>query len=193
MVAPEDCDNRHKGWWERLALLQYSTLRTTNAARSLGGLPAVESQRALLQAAFEGAKGCQTAGRHPRARRIEQPMERHGLKHKGRQQLPGARQPRLHPRPPRLHWVPLRQRTSRPRLAFGTTSTFSSSLDPACSRFPPASPLGGCFLFLFILWPRRSSHPLRGRAVRPGRWVLGPLWRGACGPLPGDRGPGWVS
>ena len=36
---------------------QYATLRTTNAARSLGGLPAVESQRALLQAAFEGAKG----------------------------------------------------------------------------------------------------------------------------------------
>ena len=59
MVAPEDCDNRQKGWWERLALLQYATLRTTNAARSLGGLPAAESQRSLLQAAFEGAKGSQ--------------------------------------------------------------------------------------------------------------------------------------
>ena len=61
MVAPEDCDNRQKGWWERLALLQYATLRTTNAARSLGGLPAVESQRALLQAAFEGAEGSQVS------------------------------------------------------------------------------------------------------------------------------------
>ena len=62
MVAPEYCDNRQKGWRERLALMQYATLRTTNAAKCCGGPPAGESQRALLQAAFEGAKGSRLNG-----------------------------------------------------------------------------------------------------------------------------------
>ena len=57
LVAPEDSDNKHEGWWERVALLHYATLRTTNAARVVGGLPASESPRGLQQAAIEGAKG----------------------------------------------------------------------------------------------------------------------------------------
>ena len=57
LTAPEDLDNRRQGWWERLALLHYASLRATNVAHLSGGLPSAEAKRALLQAAVEGAAG----------------------------------------------------------------------------------------------------------------------------------------
>jgi hypothetical protein len=64
LSAPDDRDTvGSKDWWARLALLHYSVLRTTNAARSRGCLTSTEdATRALQQAAMEGCRG------HPLAR-----------------------------------------------------------------------------------------------------------------------------
>jgi hypothetical protein len=63
LVAPEDADNQKEGSWERVALLHYATLRTTNAARPVGGLPPAEAKGTLMQAAIEGAKGSSASAR----------------------------------------------------------------------------------------------------------------------------------
>ncbi len=58
LTAPEDREtSQHTSWWPRMALLHYAVLRTAQAAHSRGRLSPEESQRALRQAAIEGARG----------------------------------------------------------------------------------------------------------------------------------------
>ena len=58
LAAPEDQETKADGWWVRLSLLQYATLRTLNAARHRETLLHGEhADRALWQAALEGASG----------------------------------------------------------------------------------------------------------------------------------------
>ena len=57
LAAPEDQESRVDGWWSRLALLLFAVLRTTNLARIHGRLQGEQVDRALWQAAIEGAKG----------------------------------------------------------------------------------------------------------------------------------------
>lgn len=57
LTAPADRDTEAELWWERLALLEYAVLRTTNAARHLGAIAAAEADGALWQAALTGARG----------------------------------------------------------------------------------------------------------------------------------------
>ena len=57
LAACSDVDTDQTTWWERMALLHYTVLRTTNAARIIGGLGPSEVPRALWQSALEGAKG----------------------------------------------------------------------------------------------------------------------------------------
>ncbi len=57
LAAPEDQESRVEGWRPRLALLLFAVLRTTNLARIHGRLQGEQVDRALWQAAIEGAKG----------------------------------------------------------------------------------------------------------------------------------------
>ena len=79
MATKDDNESVKPGWWERMALLHYAVLRTTNTARLVGGIPGSEASRALWQAALEGAKGCgllkciRQAGLEEQARSGEEP------------------------------------------------------------------------------------------------------------------------
>ena len=58
LAAPEDAETESSPtWWPRLALLLYSALKTTNAARHRAPLTPEEASRALQQAAMEGVRG----------------------------------------------------------------------------------------------------------------------------------------
>jgi cell division FtsZ-interacting protein ZapD len=59
LTPPEDEDTKAEGWWQRLSLLHFAVLRTTNLARISGGINEDTVDRALWQAALEGAKGTQ--------------------------------------------------------------------------------------------------------------------------------------
>ena len=62
-TAPECMDSEEASWFLRVAALQYSVLRTTNAARHHGGLTEVEASRALRQALVEGVRGHHLTGK----------------------------------------------------------------------------------------------------------------------------------
>ena len=56
LAAPEDQETKADSWLARLALLQYATLRTLNAARHRTiQLHGEHADRSLWQAALEGA------------------------------------------------------------------------------------------------------------------------------------------
>ena len=55
-TAPQCLDSEEPTWFLRLAVLQYSVLRTTNAARRQGILRGPETIRALRQALVEGVR-----------------------------------------------------------------------------------------------------------------------------------------
>ncbi len=57
LTTPDDEESIHPMWWEKMALVLYAVLRTTNAARLRGGVRRETAERALWQAAIEGAKG----------------------------------------------------------------------------------------------------------------------------------------
>ena len=57
LPAPEDQGTREEGWWERLALLHFAVLHTTNMARLRGRIQGEQVDHAFWQAAIEGAKG----------------------------------------------------------------------------------------------------------------------------------------
>ena len=57
LAATDDSDNLQWHAWERMACLHYAVLRSTNVARVSSALSASEAQRALWQAAIEGAAG----------------------------------------------------------------------------------------------------------------------------------------
>ena len=62
-VAPQCVDSEEDSWYLRVAALQYSVLRTTNAARHRGApLSATDARRALRQALVEGVRGHALAG-----------------------------------------------------------------------------------------------------------------------------------
>ena len=58
-IAPNDAETTRHQWWDRMALLQYAVLRTTNAARISGSIQGEEAERALWQAALEGSRDSQ--------------------------------------------------------------------------------------------------------------------------------------
>ena len=47
MATKDDNESVMPGWWERMALLHYAVLRTTNTARLVGGIPSSEASKAL--------------------------------------------------------------------------------------------------------------------------------------------------
>ena len=57
LTTTDDAETTKHLWWERLALLHYAVLRTTNSARQVGGISGESVDRALWQAAQEGARG----------------------------------------------------------------------------------------------------------------------------------------
>lgn len=57
LTTPDDEESIQPMWWEKMALVLYAVLRTTNAARLRGGVRGETAERALWQAAIEGAKG----------------------------------------------------------------------------------------------------------------------------------------
>ena len=67
LAASSDVETEKARWWERMALLHFAVLRTTNAARAAGVLSPraagvlspEEAPRALWQSALEGARGSQ--------------------------------------------------------------------------------------------------------------------------------------
>ena len=67
LATPDDNENIKHQWWERMALLHYAVLRTTNAARLCGGISSESVGRALWQATLEGAKGSNLLGAIRRA------------------------------------------------------------------------------------------------------------------------------
>ena len=66
-VAPQCVDSEEESWHFRVAALQYSVLRATNAARHRGALQEADARRALRQALVEGVRGHALAGKIRRA------------------------------------------------------------------------------------------------------------------------------
>ena len=59
LAAPQHRDaDEDKHWWDKLAVLQYVTMRCTNSIRALGALPGrMDARRALDQALIEAVRG----------------------------------------------------------------------------------------------------------------------------------------